>query len=178
MESKKVNKLQTQCSAVEIIREIIVVLAFNFCLAAAAWGLEPSFIGKEIPPTPEHCTFKEGGMIGPTDSFGYEVLLCDSQPVLLFEKFIERRGKKAYFRVIDELRIPTLKARAVILDIPLCSSHSHPGESIAAIGTWLNTPDGSLTAQDITNAWWLNTKLERLVPIPTQEVVCEGDLGE
>lgn len=137
--------------------------------------MEPSFIGKEIPPTPSQCTLWEGGMIGATDSFAFEVLFCESQQVLLLQKFIERRGKMAYFRVVDEVRMPIKSSEPQFLEIPLCSSKSHPGEAIAATGTWHNLADGSFIGTDITKAWWLNAKLQKLVSIPVGDVTCEGE---
>lgn len=134
-----------------------------------------SLVGLEIPPLPAGCKHQESMVLGASDAFAYERLLCDDREVVVLQRFVERRGKLAYWKVIDELRLPPVAHGQVLLEVPLCSSTSHKDEAILAIGKWETAQDGSFVAKNISYAWRFNLLSKKIESISTRGVSCEGD---
>lgn len=150
---------------------------FLASLAAASISVEArgSYVGREMPPTPDGCSSLEGMVLGSSDSFAYERLICSGSEIVLLQRFKERRGKRAYWEVIDELHVPASTARKQTLAVPLCSSRIHPNDAILAIGRWTTAKDGSFVAKDISSAWRFNVAKGKIEAISTQGITCEGD---
>lgn len=150
---------------------------FLASLAAASISVEArgSFVGREMPPTPDGCSSRENMLLDSSESFAYERLVCSGSEVVLLQRFKERRGKRAYWEVVDELHLPASTSRKHPLEIPLCSSSAHLNDAIFAIGRWTMTKDGSFVAKGISNAWRFNLAKGKIETISPQGVTCEGD---
>jgi len=114
-------------------------------------------------------------VLGSSDSFAYERLVCGGSEIVLLQRFKERRGKRAYWEVVDELHLPASTARKQALEVPLCSSSAHPDDAILAIGRWTTAKDGSFVAKDISSAWRFNLAKGKIEAISTRGITCEGD---
>ena len=152
-----------------------LVVLFSFT-APYAWAAPESFTGREIPPIPVGCEDKGGGILDRDDKYADHYLLCNGYEIILLERFVERREKKAYWNVIDELRLPLLKHGRTVLSRPLCQSSKYSESAILAVGIWGPTrEDNSFVAKEISNAWRFNLKEGKIQPIPTNSVICEGE---
>ena len=125
------------------------LVAFLFLTQIAA---QSSFIGKEIPPIPNGCQSRESGTLGPSDKYAYSFLFCEGEYVVLLQKFVDRRERKAFWTVLDELRIPIHGSGQKPLSALLCQSTERKGEYVFALGVWKELVS-SYEAVNITNAW-------------------------
>lgn len=146
-------------------------------LAALSISVEArgSFVGVEVPPTPHGCSHRESMVLGPSDAFAYERMVCNGIEIVFLQQFTERRGKLAYWKVIDELHLPPGSLQRTALEVPLCSSNAHPYGSILAVGRWTKRKDGAFVATDISHAWRFNLAEGKIEAISTRGVYCEGD---
>jgi hypothetical protein len=164
------------CGTLEIMRQLLIPVVLFFFAAPYTLAAPESFIGREIPPIPASCEDKGGGILDRDDKFAEHQLLCNGHEIILLERFIERRGKNAYWNVIDELRLPLLKHGRTILSVPLCQSSTYADSAILAVGVWGPTrADNSFVAKEISNAWRFNLEEGKIQPIPTSSVICEGE---
>ena len=161
-----------------------------FCVPSFSLAAPPILIGLETPPYPTGYEDMGGGMFfnEHPNNHAYNHLCygqmitpaphltprCKGQDVVVLQRFVERRGRKAYFKVIDEVRLPVIPSNREVLSIPLCSSASHKNDTVLAIGRWENVKDG-YTSKDISHAWRFNLQAGKTEPISTHDVVCEGD---
>ena len=137
-----------------------------------------SLIGQDIPPVPAGCEQIVSGVLGDSDLFAYQRMVCDKSEIVVLARFIERRGKAAYWRVVDEIYLPVLNQGVTALDVPLCKSASF-GSNILATGRWSNPgQDGSFVATDISQAWRFDLEQSKIEPISVTDVVCEGEYAD
>lgn len=137
-----------------------------------------SYVGLEMPPMPTGCLHREGMLLGTSDSLAYERMACNGTEVVVLQRFKERRGKVAYWNVIDELHLPRSTSKSTALEVPLCTSKAHLNDSVLAIGRWTKGKDGSFVAKSISHAWRFNLAEGKIEAISTRGVSCEGDSPE
>lgn len=154
---------------------ILTIFVATLTIPSILIAAPATLIGLENPPLPEGCKDQGSGILGASHAFAYVELLCGNQVIVVLERFIERRGKVAYFRVIDELRLPSVARGQVVLAAPVCGSSSHPNDAIFAIGRWAEARDGSFVAKDISHAWRFNLTSGKIETISTRGVSCDVD---
>jgi len=148
-----------------------VLAAFLFLTQTAA---QSSFIGKEIPPIPNECQSRESGILGASDKFAYSFLFCEGEYVVLLEKFVDRRERKAFWVVLDELHIPNDSSGQKPLSVLLCQSTEYKGEYVFALGVWKELVS-SYEAVNISNAWRFNLEKGKIETIGTKGMSCTLD---
>jgi hypothetical protein len=148
----------------------VTVAAPTFSIAAPG-----SLIGQEVPPLPVGCESKESMLLGASDAFAYDRLICNGSEIVLLQRFKDRRDKKAYWEVIDQLQLPTRTSKSHALEAPLCSSRRYPNEPILAIGHWSTPKGGSFFAKNISRAWRFNLAQGRIEAISPGDVSCKGE---
>ena len=160
----------------EIMRARHAVVLVLFLATLNRVDAAESFVGREVPPGPPGCEHKEGGILGDLDRFAYEVFDCkEAGEVALLERFVERRGKLAYWQVIDELRLPAPTRDGLArLDVPFCRSSAYKGSHVLAIGAWKEVPGGAV-AERISHAWRFNLESRRIESIPVKGVACDRE---
>ena len=166
----------TKPSCLEIMNiRTAFIFAIPLFLSLTSRAEPLNFVGTVVPPRPNGCSFQEGGVLGRGDAFAYERLLCGKQEVLVFLKFIERRGKVAYWKTIDQVTLPAMKAGQQVLDTSFCSSNVYKGNSIFAIGQWRQSGGDTFKAEAVLHAWRFNLALGKIESIPTGSVSCETE---
>lgn len=158
-----------------IMRSSLIAIFVTLVMPSFSIAAPTSLVGVEMPPVPVGCKHQESMLLGASDVFGYERLLCDGREVVVLQRLVERRGKIAYWKVIDELRLPSLTRGHVTLGGPLCGSASYKDETVFAIGRWTKAKDGAFVAKDISHAWRFNLLRGKIEVIPVRDVSCEGD---
>ncbi len=118
---------------------------------------------------------KESGLLDDLDKFAYERMLCGSQEVVVLERFVEWRGKLTYWKVLDELLLPSMECGYAALDVLLCESANYPESAVLAVGVWGNAENGALVAKNISHALRFNLDAVKIEPISTHDVVCESE---
>lgn len=141
-----------------------------FSIAAAV-----PFVGRVHPPLPDDCQFSEGGVLGESEFYAYERWHCNGRPIVVLQSFVERRGKVAYWKVVDALALPASVPGTEPLEVPSCSSPEAKDFAVFALGRWTQGPDGTYVAQDITQAWRFNLSLGKIEAISTLSVTCTLD---
>lgn len=154
---------------------LLAIFLATVAMPSISIAARTSFIGHEIPPLPLGCESKESMLLGASDAFAYDRLICNGSEIVLLQRLKDRRGRKAYWEVIDQLRLPTRTAKSHALEVPLCSSRSRPNDSVLAIGRWTTAKDGSFVAKNISRAWRFNLTRARIEAISPGEVSCEGE---
>lgn len=149
-----------------------LVLAVLLTLVSTA--AHSSLIGKVIPPVPNECQSRESAMLGPSHQFAYSFLICEGEYVVLLQKFVDRREKKAYWVVLDELRIPNHGSGQEPLGVPFCQHNEHKGEYVFALGVWKESVN-SYEAVDILNAWRFNLESGKIETINPKGMSCSLD---
>ncbi len=150
------------------------ILTLCILLIPCAAYSSSSYIGKEIPPTPSGCQHLESGVLTGIDKFAYAFLKCQGQYVVLFEKFVARRDKHAYWQVIDELLLSKQESGHTLLSVPLCQSTTAKNNSVFALGDWQELP-ASYQALNISKAWRFNFAIGKIETVASHSIVCDMD---
>jgi hypothetical protein len=167
---------------------LFALLIAALYLPSASTAAPPNLVGLETPPYPAGYENIGGGLFFNDHNHAYTHLCygkmihaaphlisrCEGQDVVVLQKFIERREKKAYFKVLDEVQLPKMPAERYVLAVPQCSSVSYKDENILAIGRMEEIKDG-LVSKDISHAWRFNLQTGKIEPISIHDVICEGD---
>lgn len=160
----------------EIMRpSLLAVFLATVTVSTFSIAAPTSLIGHEVPPLPVGCESKESMLLGASDAFAYDRLICNGSEIVLLQRFKDRRGREAYWEVIDQLQLPTRTSKSYALTAPLCSSKNYPNEPILAIGRWSPPKDRSFFAKNISRAWRFNLAQGRIEAISPGNVSCEGE---
>ena len=122
---------------------LLAVFLVTVAVPTISIAAQTSLIGHEVPPLPVGCESREAMLLGASDAFAYARLICNGSEIVLLQRFKDRRGRQAYWGVIDQLQLPTKTSKSYALTAPLCSSKNYSNEPILAVGRWSHRKDGS-----------------------------------
>lgn len=144
---------------------------FALLLVFLSTVVHASFIDDVLPPIPNGCQQSESGTLGSTDNFAYSFLICGSEHVVILEKFVVRKNKKAYWRIIDEVRILNSSTGLELIGVPLRQSSVYKGGYVFVLGSWRKMRN-TYEAINVSDAWRFNLESQKIESISRKEVSC------
>lgn len=152
------------------MKYIILTLWFHSGISYA----EP-YIGLIIPPFPNEVVSLGGALIdhkpGKELEWAQNLVKINDSLYLWLNSFEVKKNKKAYFKVVHQVKLPTLKNNEYVY-LTLCKDTKSDDKEITGVGYGKDNVEWH---SNISSAWKSNLETGKIESISTKNIICYNE---